>query len=155
MASSPSSSLTCTKVKHIRNDHLDHLKGLTKVGGQGYSFPDEDWDHGTIYTSPTSMTLLLLRFPHLAPYVQPLELRIAHEVKGRKITLIEANHCPGAVMFLMQGKKGDAPFTVLHTGDFRYKASMLEQLRDGEEYVSIDRLYLDNTFATYAEDFPP
>lgn len=102
------------------------------------------------------MTLLLLRFPHLAPYVKPLELRTPHEIKGRTITLYEANHCPGAVMFLMNGKKGDAPFTVLHTADFRYKSSMLEQLRDGESgYIAIDRLYLDNTFATYAEDFPP
>jgi hypothetical protein len=42
--------------------------------GGGFHIPDEDWDHGTIYTSPTSKILLLLRFPHLRPYVVELEL---------------------------------------------------------------------------------
>ncbi|TNV72855.1 hypothetical protein FGO68_gene9710 [Halteria grandinella] len=50
--------------------------------------------------------------------------------------------------------------TVLHTGDFRYKESMLQHLLETneegmEKYIKIDRLYLDNTFATSAEDFPP
>ena len=60
--------------------------------------------------------------------------------------LFEANHCPGAVMFLFQGDQG----TVLHTGDFRFKADMLDYFKD----IKIDYLYLDNTFATTDEDFP-
>jgi DNA cross-link repair 1A protein len=64
---------------------------------------DEEWDLGTIFTSPTSKTILLLRFPHLAPYVKALELHTPHTIRGRTVTLYEANHCPGAVMFLFQG----------------------------------------------------
>ncbi len=91
--------------------------------GGGFHIPDEDWDHGTIYTSPTSKILLLLRFPHLRPYVVELELHQVHTIRGRSIKLIEANHCPGAVMFLM---KDEDNTTILHTGDFRFKPNMLK-----------------------------
>lgn len=61
---------------------------------------------------------------------------------------IDANHCPGAVMVHIDGPYGH----VLHTGDFRYNGErMLRELGD----YHFDYLYLDNTFASPAEDFPP
>jgi DNA cross-link repair 1B protein len=41
--------------------------------------------------------------------------------EGVSVMLMDACHCPGAVMFLFRGKMG----TVLHTGDFRYSECML------------------------------
>eukprot|EP00347_Sterkiella_histriomuscorum_P015145 403358146 len=128
--------------------HEDHLRGLSKRSEYGnYGGPDEDWQWGTIYTSPKSKNILLLRFPNLKPYVRALELYKQYTIKDRTVMLYEANHCPGAVMFLFKGAKG----TVLHTGDFRFKPSMIDYFTN----IKIDYLYLDNTFATTDEDFPP
>ena len=96
----------------------------------GFHVPDDAWDYGTIYCSPASKSLLLLRFPHLEPNVRELTLYTEHQVKGRSVTLYEANHCPGAVMFLFRGAVAEGiDVTLLHTGDFRFKPSMLEHFR--------------------------
>ncbi|CDW79177.1 5 exonuclease apollo [Stylonychia lemnae] len=127
--------------------HEDHLRGLSRRSDYGgYAGPDEDWHWGQIYTSAKSKALLLLRFPHLAQYTKALELYKPYTIKGMVVTLYEANHCPGAVMFLFKGVKG----SILHTGDFRFRPQMLDQLK-GEQ---VDYMYLDNTFATTDEDFP-
>lgn len=65
------------------------------------------------------------------------------------VTLIDANHCPGAVMFLFEGYFG----TVLYTGDFRYSALMLETYPLVERPL-IDVLYMDNTYCDPLCSFP-
>ncbi|XP_043932802.1 5' exonuclease Apollo isoform X2 [Protopterus annectens] len=56
------------------------------------------------------------------------------------VTLIDANHCPGSVMFLFEGYFG----TILYTGDFRYRPEMLKEPPLNNR-KTIDVLYLDNT----------
>ena len=59
-----------------------------------------------------------------------LSLHTEHQVRGRSVTLYEANHCPGAVMFLFKGEVTTGiDITVLHTGDFRFKPSMLDYFK--------------------------
>ncbi|EGN93896.1 hypothetical protein SERLA73DRAFT_78273 [Serpula lacrymans var. lacrymans S7.3] len=62
---------------------------------------------------------LLFALPLNTP--TPFELNALETVT---ITLIDANHCPGAVMFLIQGDKG----AILHTGDFRAEPWFLDTL---------------------------
>ncbi|KAL9651085.1 hypothetical protein ABK040_002802 [Willaertia magna] len=65
-----------------------------------------------------------------------------------QVNLIDANHCPGSCMYLMEGYFG----TILHTGDFRYDPRILKShcLQDKK----IDHLYLDDTFLDPIYDFP-
>jgi len=125
------------------------------------------WNYGKIYTSVISKILICDKFPHLKDYVVALEMDEEHWIyldeskkEGVSVVLMDACHCPGAVMFLFKGKMG----TVLHTGDFRFHPSMLEHPklcppgRRNDEMkgitVDIDYLHLDNTFANPEYDFP-
>ncbi|WAR24993.1 DCR1B-like protein [Mya arenaria] len=68
------------------------------------------------------------------------------------VTALDANHCPGAVMFLMEGYFG----TILHTGDFRYQPGMVHDtvLNKHVDCGKIDVLYLDNTYCSPRCTFP-
>lgn len=87
------------------------------------------WNYGKIYASNTSKKLILNTFPNLKNYVVDLEMDEEHWIyvdeskkEGVSVVLMDAFHCPGAVMFLFRGKMG----TVLHTGDFRFDPKMLD-----------------------------
>ncbi|KAG1742254.1 beta-lactamase-like protein [Suillus paluster] len=60
---------------------------------------------------------------HAVPLNTPTEFELS-PTETVTITLIDANHCPGAVMFLIEGPRG----TVLHTGDVRAEPWLLTSL---------------------------
>ncbi|CAN9516180.1 unnamed protein product [Ophioblennius macclurei] len=116
--------------------HGDHTAGLTST-----------WSGGAIYCSPLSAALLRRKLQVKEKWIHPLELDEPHLLPlddiGKErltVTLIDANHCPGAVMFLFQGYFG----TILYTGDFRYTPSMLRE-PCFQTNTCIDVLYLDDT----------
>lgn len=129
-----------TKFFFLTHLHADHTVGLTST-----------WSRGVIYTSPLNVKLLRhLRgvTPHL---VQPLALERTHllaESDGAElnVTLYDAHHVPGAVMFHFTGCVG----SVLITGDFRAEKTMLAIFSN----LSVDRLFLDNTYFYHECDFP-
>ncbi|KAF8191441.1 beta-lactamase-like protein [Mycena galopus ATCC 62051] len=57
------------------------------------------------------------------PLNTPTEIELAND-ESVTVTLFDANHCPGAVMFLIEGPQG----AVLHTGDFRAEPWFLESI---------------------------
>ncbi|KAG2344465.1 hypothetical protein BDR05DRAFT_910025 [Suillus weaverae] len=60
---------------------------------------------------------------HAVPLNTPTEFELS-STETVTITLIDANHCPGAVMFLIEGPRG----TILHTGDVRAEYWLLKSL---------------------------
>lgn len=158
--------------------HSDHLAGL------------ESCKSPFIYCSPATRELLLRleKYPHRMNFAKgilesrkqtyrhlkfllkpiPLETPTIVELapgKSLRVTLFDANHCVGAVMFLIEGD-GKA---ILYTGDIRSEAWFVDALRRQPlliPYVSTDKrtplkrldcLYLDTTFAQKAQpykDFP-
>ena len=122
------------------------------MGNNGYKSARTDWCFGKIYTSEASAKILLARFPHLRPFTVPLRIMTEYEIKGRSVWFIPANHCPGACIILIKNNKDGR--VLLHTGDFRYRPMIIEDIHKCIPEVQIDWLYLDNTFGTAEESFP-
>jgi DNA cross-link repair 1A protein len=132
--------------------HADHYMGITKR----WSAP--------IHASAITANLVVKRLGVPAslivilPMDTPVEIAEAtaagadHERRAR-VTLIDANHCPGAVLLLFQLPDGR---NILHTGDFRYNASSmprhpaLRAIPPG----GLTALYLDTTYLNPQYRFP-
>lgn len=126
--------------------HSDHYVGLTKQ----WSAP--------IYCSEITATLVARQIRLAPALLRPLPMdRPVDLPSGVRVTLIDANHCPGAVLLLFE-LPGGTRRTVLHTGDFRYDRAMaahpaIRSLPQRDR--QIDLLYLDTTYCEPRYTFPP
>ncbi|KFD61523.1 hypothetical protein M514_26336 [Trichuris suis] len=68
---------------------------------------------------------------------------------GTAVMAIDANHCPGALMFIFKTKNGE---NILHTGDFRAEDIILQN--SVWEQVQIDVILLDTTYCDPEYVFP-
>ncbi|KAJ5893396.1 DNA repair metallo-beta-lactamase [Penicillium taxi] len=149
--------------------HSDHLFGL-----ESFRIP-------FIYCSQATRELLLriekyphrmnfqkgilesrrLHYKHLARLLRPIPLNTPTEIEltpRRKIrvTLFDANHCCGAVMFLIEGDGK----TIIYTGDIRAEPWWVSGLVRHPILIpytlgrkKLDKLYLDTTFAASSDPF--
>lgn len=78
-------------------------------------------------------------------------------IEGTEVTLLDANHCPGAAMFLIKTIPG---YVYLHVGDFRWHEKMKEYpaLRavcpSTGSRKRLEAIYLDTTYLNPKYDFP-
>jgi DNA cross-link repair 1A protein len=125
--------------------HADHYGGITS-----------SWSHGTIYCSLPTANLVGQQLGVDKKYIHPLPMFTPTVVgsKGKPITvtLLDANHCPGAIMFLFEvGKK-----KILHVGDFRWNREIMMQqapLRALRK-TTLDELFLDTTYCNPKYSLP-
>ncbi|KAG1679991.1 hypothetical protein FOA52_007055 [Chlamydomonas sp. UWO 241] len=123
--------------------HADHYKGLSRK-----------FDQGTIVCNAVTAQLvsIKLKVPWSRLLVVPMDTPT--EIQGTIITLVDANHCPGACMIVAEPPCG---VPVLHTGDCRLVPEMqahpaLQKLV-GRAVLVLDTTYCDPqyTFPTQKE----
>ncbi|KAL4777005.1 hypothetical protein BDW60DRAFT_175287 [Aspergillus nidulans var. acristatus] len=147
----------------LSHAHSDHLQGL------------ESFRAPFIYCSSATREILLriekyphrmnfnsgilesrkLHYKHLSKLLRPIPLNTPTEIDltpklSIRVTLLDANHCTGAVMFLIEGD-GKA---ILYTGDIRAESWWIDSLIRHPILIPytlgikrIDKMYLDTTFA--------
>ncbi|XP_007939779.1 DNA cross-link repair 1A protein [Orycteropus afer afer] len=116
--------------------HSDHYAGLSR----NFTSP--------VYCSEITGNLLKNKLHVQEQYIHPLPVDTECLVNGVKVVLLDANHCPGAVMILFYLPNGTV---ILHTGDFRADPTMERSLLANQ---TVHVLYLDTTYCSPEYSFP-
>ncbi|XP_071703412.1 uncharacterized protein [Rutidosis leptorrhynchoides] len=136
--------------------HADHTTGLSP-----------GWNNGLIYCSRITARLFPSKFPNFnISLLRALEIGKWYSIPlvslscGSKTSVevlaIDANHCPGAVMYLFRGEFG----VTLYTGDFRWEVKCKiadmgkKMLLTALKNYKVDTLYIDNTYCNPFYSFP-
>ncbi|KAK9454109.1 beta-lactamase-like protein [Dipodascopsis uninucleata] len=117
--------------------HSDHYGGLSQT-----------WTHGQIYCSSVTASLVKQQLRVNPQYIIQLPLNQRTLISNFYVTLIDANHCPGSVLFLFECGN----LRVLHTGDFR--AAPAHILHPSIFSKPLDAIYLDTTYLNPKYSFP-
>ncbi|CAL4960144.1 unnamed protein product [Urochloa decumbens] len=132
--------------RFLTHAHRDHLVGAGSAADGG---------GGTVYATRLTLSLALRHFPQLERW-EFVEMEVGRTVAvddpagAFSVTAYDANHCPGAVMFLFEGQFG----AILHTGDCRLTSDCVQNLpmkyiaKKGKENICrLDFVFLDCTFS--------
>lgn len=151
---------------HVHSDHLAGLESLRSpfvycsAATAKILLRLEKYPHRINFTKGI-LESRVQTYRHLKNILKPIpletptliELKPGYEIR---VTLIEANHCVGAVMFLIEGQDR----AVLYTGDIRSESWWVSKIaRDpvlapyAMGVKTLDCIYLDTTFASKSHPY--
>ena len=151
-------------LSHVHSDHLQGLESLKSPfvycshATRKLLLTMEKYPHRMNFAKGL-LESRVQTYKHLKTVLRPLPLETPTEIELTpiekiRVTLFDANHCPGAVMFLIEGG-GKA---ILYTGDVRAEPWWVNQLIRNPvliPYTSglsfVDTIYLDTTFAVKSD----
>eukprot|EP00898_Chlorokybus_atmophyticus_P005360 jgi/Chlat1/5825/Chrsp4S06177 len=131
-------------VYFLSHFHSDHYEGIS-----------DTWQRGPIYCSAITAKLLARNLGVRPEFIHALPLDEGVDVDGVGVTLVDANHCPGAVQFIFKVPEGDRIVTHVHCGDMRYSPAMKENKHLAQCAGQVDDLFLDTTYCNPKYVFPP
>lgn len=154
--------------------HSDHYGGITKRWCR-----ERTLESKIIYCSPITSRLLTIKFKVDPAFIFEMETNLRYKVHsyeecidngghlepreerpGLYVTLMEANHCPGAVIFLFESISHEMDRTYyLHCGDFRVNKAMIDHpllrpFHSDRSKQLLDKVYLDTTYMSPKYNFP-
>lgn len=151
--------------------HSDHYGGITKRWCS-----ERTIDSKIVYCSVVTARLLTIKFKVDPEFIFSLETNKRYKVwgydceidggfetddktPGLYVTSVDANHCPGAVIFLFESVSlaGESTY-ILHCGDFRVNRAMMEHPALKPFHVNgqlqLEKVYLDTTYMSPKYNFP-
>jgi hypothetical protein len=150
--------------------HSDHYGGITKKWNEGIIYCSVSFSFVSCLDCKTTcfLTHHCMQIPTAnlvhqnlgveQKYLHPLPMNeptiIYCKDRPVKVTLLDANHCPGAVMFLFEvGNR-----RVLHVGDFRWNRQIMLQIPQIRALSTLsprlDELFLDTTYCDKKYQLP-
>ena len=148
-------------LSHIHSDHLQGLESLKapfvycSLATSRFLLRLEKYPHRMNFAKGV-LEVRKQHYRHLRNLLKPIPLNAPTEIELRpgisiRVTLLDANHCAGAVMFLIE----DSAKAVLYTGDIRSEPWFVNALIRNPVIMpythglrKLDKIYLDTTFAT-------
>eukprot|EP00793_Prasinoderma_coloniale_P000455 PRCOL_00005440-RA len=123
--------------------HADHYVGLTKHMA---------WcsKESVVWCTPITAALVHARIGTPRERLRVLAVGKSADIEGHRVTFVDANHCPGAVMVHVQLKGGGC---VLHTGDCRWDGARMPAILSA--LPPAQTLVLDTTYCNPQYTFPP